>query len=278
MNTSVKQDQRGIAHLILLVIVALAIGVIGFAGYTVVNKNKTKTNSESSATTDLAKAISNANCEYDDKDLCKFFASWKTHQSFKVTAESTDEGKKSTSLYESEGEDKFHMASTGDFNFEMITIGKTTYTKGGDGTWWKQIAANQEITVDLKAGNDFDFEEPSKDEPAGQKTTYTKIGKEACGKLTCFKYQVIEPGETGKQYIWFDDKDYQMRRMRSEGGEGGTYEGTFSYDSVKISEPSPIKELGPNQYIIPGSNEPQTIQSGIDYQQYMNNSSSDSSQ
>jgi hypothetical protein len=118
----------------------------------------------------------------------------------------------------------------------------------------------QEDTI--KGNYDHDFETPKSDtpEPASQEPTYKKIGKEACGNLTCFKYEVVDPSSPGKQTLWFDDKDYQLRRMRIE-SEGTVSDQVFAYSSVSITAPSPTKDLGPNQYIVPGQSEPVTMPS-----------------
>jgi hypothetical protein len=44
------------------------------------------------------------------------------------------------------------------------------------------------------------------------------------------------------QYMWFDDKDYLMRKMLTEGKNGDVSESVYSYAKVTINEPSPIKE------------------------------------
>jgi outer membrane lipoprotein-sorting protein len=145
----------------------------------------------------------------------------------------------------------------------MITIDKTVYTKAGD-TWYKQTAES----TDKNTTDDFkiDFEDPEDEStPEEDKTTYKSLGKEACGNLNCFKYEVIDPEQADqKNFIWFDDKDYQLRRSRTETPDGAS-EMTFEYDNVNIGEPSPVQELGPNQYIIPGQTEPSTIPTAADY-------------
>jgi hypothetical protein len=104
-------------------------------------------------------------------------------------------------------------------------------------------------------------------------TTYKNLGTEACEKLTCYKYQVIDTGvPDDTQYIWFDNKDYQLRRTRYEGKDGSVSESTYSYNKFNITVPSPVKELGKNQYLVPGDAEPQTMPdpgsmpSPVDYQ------------
>lgn len=248
------KDQRGVGHLglILAVVVVLAIGGVG---YFVFNKNKDGGLSADQKA--LQDAIKNAKCDYDDKDLCKFFTSYKVQKYYTVNTTNESDGEKTTMLLKSEGTDKSYFKMDGSTPYEVITIGKTTYTKAADGTWWKQTLPNNTAS-NLEDGAKTTFTEPESTDTAS-KTTYKKIGKEACGNLTCFKYQEIDPSDTATTtYLWFDDNDYQLRRTSSE-GNGSKSDATYSYDKVSITEPTPVKELGANQFLMPGQSEPTTL-------------------
>lgn len=256
MKQFISKDQRGVGHLglILAVVVVLAIGGVGYFVY-----NKNKNGGTNAADAALQDALKNAKCDYDDKDLCKFFTSYKAQKYFTVNSVSESDGQKTTMSLKSEGTDKSYLKLGGDTPYEVITIGQTTYTKAADGTWWKQTTKNDTAT-DLKNEASVDLEEPGSTETA--KTTYKKIGKEACGGLTCFKYQEIDPNDTGTtSYLWFDDEDYQLRRTQTTSSDGSKSDSTYSYNKVNISEPSPVKELGENQYLVPGASEPTTLPS-----------------
>jgi hypothetical protein len=263
MKTKKQTDERGIAHVALIIVGVAVLAVIGFAGWRVMSKDKAPSN--------LSEAVKQAaaKCELEDKDLCKFMASWKENKYYKLSASTTAEGKTSTYNYEAAGTDKYHMVSTGEMSYEMIGIGTTTYTKdNGDGKWWKQTLKPDQAS-EYNLSDDLDYSEPNKDEKEADKTTYKKLGKEACGNLQCFKYQVLDPSNKDTtEYIWFDDKDYQLRRTLSEGKDSKT-DMTFSYDKVNINEPSPTKELGPNQVVVPGSSEPMTMPSEEELNQMM---------
>lgn len=249
-----RSDERGVAHVEIIIIAVVVVGLIGFIGWRFLSANqKPSDNAGLDKASQLA--ISTECKKLNDDDICKFFSSWKASNTYRMV--STQSG--STSTFEIDG-DKSRISVTGESPYDVITIGKTTYTKAGD-TWWKQTIKEpeQDVAKDYKQ----DFSEPSTDEskPEEDKTTYKKITKEACGNLQCFKYEIIDPSQTDtKEFIWFDDKDYQLRKQRSEGPDGVS-ETTFEYSNVKISEPSPVKELGPNQYIVPGQAEPMTMPS-----------------
>ncbi len=260
MHIKTRGNQQGFAHIGLVVGAVVFIGLIGFIAWRVWDA---KTNSPAGK---LQQALANVKCDISDKDLCKFFTSWKQSASYKVASSDTTGGKTTTSTFESADSGKrFHvLMSVEGKPYETITIGNTVYTKdSNDGKWWKQTIEPAKEN-DYKAGNDFEFKEPAKDAKPEAQTQYKLIGKEACGNLTCFKYQVIDPATKDQtQYIWFDTKDYQLRRMRTE-TKDTVSDQTFLYDKVAINEPSPVKELGPNQVINPASGEPITVPNASD--------------
>jgi len=252
-----SKDQRGFGHVgIVLAIVVIA--AVGGAGYFVWHKNQAKT-PEAMATKAIQDAIKNAKCDYNDKDLCKFFSSWKAQGSYSVLSTSEADGQKTTTNMQVEGNDA-HITVSGAVTYDVISIGQDTYTKAADGTWWKQTTANDTATQ-YKDNAKVDLKDPDTTTTAASKVTYTKLGKEKCGNLTCFKYQEVDPGDAKTTtLLWFDDHDYQLRRTQTT-NEGGTFDATYSYNSVKVGVPSPVKVLGANQYLIPGQSEPTTLPS-----------------
>lgn len=246
-----RSNDQGFAHIEIIIIAVVVVGLIGFIGWRFFGSQNSSDNAALDKATEQALK---AECDkIDDDDLCKFFTSWKTNAKYRMV--STQNGSKST--FEVDG-DKSRISMTGETAYDVITIGKTTYTKAG-ATWYKQTIKEpeQDVAKDYKQ----DFSEPSDDEskPAEDKTTYKKLGKEACGNLQCFKYEIIDPSRgDSKEFIWFDDKDYQIRKQLSQSPEF-TSETTYEYGNVNISVPSPVKELGPDQYIVPGQSEPATM-------------------
>lgn len=255
MNSTLRTRERGFSPAIIIIPVVV-IGIVGALAY--VYFTKINTTPKASSALEIAIQEAAKKCDIDDKDICKFYGSWKVSKQYRVTSVSTTDGVKTTSLYEVDG-DKTYMKSDGENGYEVISIDKTTYTKAGD-TWWKQTA---KPAVDLPAENVTSPENDSFDDPTSsateQKTTYKKLGKEACGNLQCFKYQVINSTQTDPtDIIYFDDKEYQLRKMTSESA-GSLTEQTFEYGNVSIKVPSPVRELAENQYIIPGQSEPATV-------------------
>ena len=241
-------DQRGIGFIVEIVIGAVLLAVIGLA---IIQYTKNKSGDSSSLIP--AGVTLNGNCELKDTDLCKFTNNWKGMKDYSFTSTQTGkDGKTSTGLYEISADDKFHMTSStnGKEDYNMISIGKTSYTKDyADGKWWEMTSADSSKD-DIKSDITFETEDKTSDQPAAKPTEYKKLAKEACGKLTCFKYEVIEPEATGKQYIWFDDRDYLLRRMQTVDAEG-TSDSTFSYAKPNIVAPSPTKKADATQMTMP---------------------------
>lgn len=79
----------------------------------------------------------------------------------------------------------------------------------------------------------------------GQKLEYKKIGTEKCDKLSCYKYQIVDSQKsTETDFIWFDTKDFLLRRATVNDSKAGTnVEMTVTYASVVISAPSPTKDV-----------------------------------
>ncbi len=264
MNKVGKREQ-GFGH-IEIIIVILVLVAAGGAGWFVWKKNQDKPKTAEQAA--VQDALKNAKCDTSDKDLCKFFKSSAAAEFTTMQSTTVADGKTTTMEMKSEGKDKTYIKMSGEgLSYEMITIGSTTYTKDpSSNVWWKQTTSTdtststtESITSNLKTN----YEEPSSSTTDTPQTTYKKVGTEKCGNLTCFKYQVVDPSaESGSSnYLWFDNKNFQLQRIQYTSA-GSTTNASFGYDKVTISAPSPTKDLGEGQYILPGQSEPVTIPTG----------------
>jgi hypothetical protein len=180
-----------------------------------------------------------------------------------------------------QGEDRYHFVTTdnGKETMNMITVGDTTYSKDyADNKWWKKTDNKKQNDV-LTSKTTPDYEKNFKDTTVEDKTTYKKITKEACGKLQCLKYQIIDPSNTeSAEYIWFDNKEYLLRKTRSEGQDGSVSEQTYVYDKISIKEPSPTKEAKSDMDMfgtgasLPGADMTQLKQQAQDFAKQMQQS------
>jgi hypothetical protein len=233
------REEKGTSKLLYVVIGAVVLAVVG--GYLFLN------NSGSNPITSVVKKPLNPNCELKDSELCKFMNNWSGLTNYSVHSVMRGAEGEMVSHFAIAGEDRMQMMSSqnGKESYNMISIGKTTYTKDySDNKWWKVTYEDpkNELTAvnDFKESFDFDAEEMK------DKTTYKSLGKETCGSLQCFKYQVVNPDFPGTEYLWFDDREYLLRKTLHE-DEGTSTESTFDYANVNIKEPSPVKEGTPEE-------------------------------
>lgn len=238
--------QAGFAPIFIIIAVVLMAAVAG--GYFLLNKGGV-------AVPGLPGGVAlNPVCKFNDPDLCKFINNFKITNSYSAKSTTTDKtGTKSDSTFESVGTDKTHMilAETGKENFNVINIGDTTYTKDyTDNKWWKQVKPKVTATPIESSSNIKDT--IAQTEAPEDKTTYKKIGMEACGTRQCFKYQVIDPAITDStEYLWFDNNEYLLRRERSESKDGTVSDTELNYSGISIDVPSPTKDAKPDQIIVP---------------------------
>jgi|GEM_PF-1500019 len=142
---------------------------------------------------------------------------------------------------------KFRTTTTdakGKVSNDMIVDGDTTYILDvKDNVWWKQTASKEKTETNGIAEKFAPEDIKKQFEENKTKTTYTSLGKEACGDFACFKYkEVIGEGKEMVRTIWFDDKDYLLRKDESTFGEF-TSTNTYLYTDIVISTPSPTKDV-----------------------------------
>ncbi len=191
--------------------------------------------------------ISETQCKYDDKYFCKFMESFVNSKSYSIKMTSMGHDGKSENLIELSGDGSTHKVVwvNGGETYNIISIGNTVYTKDYiDNMWLKQAltpaaseGALSKTTIDLKDVFDINVAAVISN---GQ---YKKVGKEPCGELTCFKYELSNAeDERVRQFVWFDDSQYLIRKMRKE-DPATTMDLEYSYNNINIKTPSLVKEL-----------------------------------
>ncbi|MEK7447617.1 MAG: hypothetical protein AAB632_02385, partial [Patescibacteria group bacterium] len=195
----------------LIIIMALVVVILGAVGFFFLKDSIFPAKG-------LSGQVLNANCKLNDKDLCRFVSNFKGLENMSAKSVTTVDGKKTETTMDIQGTDKSHITTTtnGKEESNYISIGNTTYMKDySDNKWWKSTVDTKDTSGSEKTDWKGEFEKSVND--STDKTTYKKISKEACGSLTCFKYQVIDPQNTeSTEYIWFDTKNYSLRKTRSE--------------------------------------------------------------
>lgn len=238
MKISIRNDQRGLSPVIIVVAVVV-LAAIGFGGWSLTQKDSVTKNA-----TPAQKAVMSA-CEkaYKDKDLCKFTGAYDIEKlSYKIVITSTGESGGSFSML-SDGKGNNQLSGTNAGTaFDTITLDGITYMKDAtDGQWMKFPPTDK--TTAAAATESNPTSSIKFDTASVAATSYKKIGKEACGKLTCLKYQVVEKAKPGTtQFFWFDTKDFRMQRYASTDTKGTT-DMVISYQKVTITAPSPTKDF-----------------------------------
>lgn len=234
MNKLYK-DQRGIAHVLLGLLVVLVVAVAAGAGY-MVYRNQTGAN----ITVD--KAIKDK-CMTDvkDKKYCTFVAHFAKIGDYKFAATVVAGGETSSfTISAAGGNSQMVINMAGRPAAEFAAYGGVTYMKDQSDNKWIEYGAhapNKPDIYDLKAeAVKADFKNA-----AGHLFQYKYWGKVSCGNLKCYKYEEVDPDKAStKAYVLFDAKDYQLRELQTNDGTTAIT-ATVTYQDVNISKPSPVK-------------------------------------
>lgn len=163
-----------------------------------------------------------------------------------VTSSGKSEGSTTTEIQIEGTNIKFHTTMhIGGKTQEMIVIGDTTYVKDPkENVWWKQVSvekADDDKSTQFKAPSLSDI----KEEFTNKQDTaeFKQLGTEACGTLSCYKYQETDGGDTsGVRTFWFDTKEYLLRKDEQKLG-GVLTTNVYSYEGVNIQAPTPTKDV-----------------------------------
>jgi hypothetical protein len=202
--------------------------------------------------------VNQNSCKFDDKDLCQFLDRGnQTNEYIKhgYTVKSTtidQDEKKTETLWENESTNRIHIVNNndGEETLNMMIIDNDLYVKDYiDDYWWKKPVAtektigNEEINIDnIVKTKQAEFKNLND-------LQYQKIGKENCDNDYCFKYLVIDPSKSEKQYLYFSSQDYLLRKLRTENNNGSISEFVISYKTLLVQEPTLVKEADLDQNI-----------------------------
>ncbi|MBI2034191.1 MAG: hypothetical protein HYT11_00465 [Candidatus Levybacteria bacterium] len=229
--------QRGLAPLIILVVV----GIVAAVGFFALKQSGGNLGLPG---TSLAPRATEKDFEFiEDATLKKHFVAQANQTTYRSKTVSEGAGLTFVNEVQIKGEDFNYrdvQYEPGDKEIKhSINIGDTVYVKDySDGKWWKQAIKPQELTQEEKDSQPVDF----KEEFAKPDLKFKSLGKEACGSLTCFKYEQTSPSIPGTRIFWFDDQKYLLRKEEAGYGEF-TSKVEYSYDGINIAAPSPTKDV-----------------------------------
>lgn len=187
------------------------------------------------------------NCKYE-QDVCKYYAAMISAYSQPMILTGTNvesNGTKTVSTTKMDGKGNMEIVSVSNGKEEsaMILLDKVTYFKDyKDNTWMKMSSGDTEekstAFIDPEAMIET-FKTEAED--TNNEMTIKKLGEEACGTLTCLKYQMDDSTFGSSTVVWFDTKEYKTRKMETSlNGYSSIVE--YSYEPVTIVAPSPVKE------------------------------------
>jgi hypothetical protein len=182
--------------------------------------------------------------KFHDTDLCRFAATESaqplTKTSYQATMTSTQSGTTTTLVFQQNGKGDTAIATNGGSSaspgLNSITYKGNTYIEDGS-AWIKYPAASTPAqSANPSSSLSFMSSLVSKN--------LTKADSEACGSMTCLKYQLVDsatPNTTA--YLWFDTQHYLLREWSSSDPTNGSIDMKISYQPVSISAPSPVENL-----------------------------------
>jgi len=202
----------------------------------------------------IDKKTLNTACKQNDKNICNFIDKLNKIENISVKTTANDvRGGKLVTTTQIQG--KYKHSEIKSYTNEQpaieIVVDDYEYQKdNSDGKWWRSPSRVDSGAVPTPV----DPTSPTSPEVFGlvindhglENTTFQEIGTEICGNLTCLKYQVFDVDWTDtKKYVWFDTKDYLPRKTveyYNDSSASLTTEAIITYDNIKITEPSPVKE------------------------------------
>jgi hypothetical protein len=239
---------RGFSPIIIVVVVA----VLALGGFLLFKSGKLPL----PGAVQIASRVTEKDFEsVTDATLRKHFVAQTNANAVRSVSQSSGKGTKDTMEYQIKGDSFSYRMKEEEADKELshvIMLGDTTYIKDlSDNKWWKQTKIPDEEVEDLAATPDDIKEEFMTEDP----TLYKSLGTEACGNLTCHKYEQTFKDSPGARTFWFDTKKFLIRKEESAYGEfSSSIE--YSYDGISISAPSPTKDVpeGKNiyEYYTPG--------------------------
>lgn len=244
MSNKLRQDENGLGHILLIVLVLVVLAGVGVAGWMVMNGKKTTTNtstSNSSAGSKVASSTVDSSClsTYHDANLCKFAANSTSFEKTAYTATVTTEqnGTNSTLTLENDGMGNTRLSGTeSGQTFNSIMLNGVTYLQpAGIGPWIEYPASSSAPTTNPTSSMDIAV--------GSNGITYKALGTEACGSLTCYKYQVTDSATpNATQIALFDNTSYKLRQWQYTDGSSSTNM-VITYGAVNITKPSPVESL-----------------------------------
>jgi hypothetical protein len=257
MIKKMLNNENGLGHILILILVVVVIAGVGFVGYKVANNKSTppvstgssqKSGSNSSSGQSSTSTLAtDASClaSYHDANLCHFASNSANFDKTAYVAtitETSPQGVASNMTLSSDGKGNTSLvAMSGGQQLSTVSLSGNTYIQTGTGTTWLEYPAGT-------AGNPSESSNPTSAMNIGVGSngiTFKAEGTASCGSLTCYKYEILDSAQPGTtQSALFDTKSYKLREWQESDSTSGTTTMDITYQAVNIVAPSPVKPYG----------------------------------
>lgn len=232
------KNQRFERSPILIVILLLVLGFTGFIYLQRLSLDKVKTNLPEK------KISAVPSCEFGDINFCRYIdASAKVRDSKAHSILKSKNGNTIESFFENSGNNfTYSSREDGVDKVAIVKLDNTTYTKNFvRDNWQKEVKKTDDFGKQENVNGNFAFnikELNQRGVKESGKKMFKAMGNDLCGKLTCYKYQLITIGKENElSYIWFDNKDFLLRKQQSQLSDGSEFSINYSYEKVSIEAP-----------------------------------------
>lgn len=188
-----------------------------------------------------------------DENLCKFAAASErsTEKSYRSVLTLVDNSGTTitTTDYENIDRSKWTIQQNGQQIDAFILYDADGYVfDKSDGVWAHYRDPEFAPTLGDSTLEVYDFSSAESEDVQEFRDRYKFVREEDCGELTCFKYQItIEGDENTKAFMWFDTKDYLLRRYQTI-GKDSTTNTQYIYEDISISVPDKIKTVSEDEF------------------------------
>lgn len=240
MRKNMRAQEQGFAPLILFVVLILIVlAAASFAAWRLISNHQNSNSSNNSSSSTGSTVATEASClaTFHDGNLCHFaaFSNSLDKTAYTATLNVTQSGQTSTMTLKTDGKGNHELDMSGNGQtVNSIILGNKTYVQSNGSTWLEYDSSTPAPVSDPTTNMNIGV--------GSAGLSFQNQGTEACGNLTCFKYQVSDAAVPGKQYIWFDTSSFKLRRWQYTNGSDGT-DMSLSYNAVTITAPSPVQSV-----------------------------------
>ena len=228
MESAPFKKQKSLSQILLICVVLLIVVMIGiFLMRTTMTQIATK------------KSITKI-CLYDEH-VCTFLTKLNNPQQFynepitatiSLTSTNTVKGKV---ILQADMKNNVYatLSQNGKPSGEILVIGSMLYKKDPEGVWQEQQNLGNNTVTQFRTKA---FQEVNK---SGKDISYMFINATSpCDIYTCMQYQLMAPTlGKNKEFVFFDTKNYLLRKTVTQTPEGNITETSFAYTPLTITLP-----------------------------------------